>query len=186
MKKLLVVVDYQKDFVDGSLGFPGAQAIEEPIMCKIEEYRSAGDTIVFTFDAHEKDYLSTQEGKNLPIPHCMQGEEGYELYGRVAEMRKTTDLSFDKSTFGSLELSDWLRECCEQASDKRPFESIEIVGLVLNICILFTAVLAKAACPEVPIIVDAACTDAPTEQLRDATFDVLEGVQVSITNRSSK
>ena len=85
MSKLLVVVDYQNDFVNGSLGFPGAEALEEPICRKIEEYKARGDDVAFTFDTHGEDYLETQEGKNLPVTHCVRGMPGWELYGRVAD-----------------------------------------------------------------------------------------------------
>lgn len=81
MKRLLIVVDYQNDFVDGSLGFPGAELLEEPIAAKIEEYRSAADVIAFTFDTHRCDYLETQEGRNLPVEHCIEGAPGHALYG---------------------------------------------------------------------------------------------------------
>ena len=90
MKRLLIVVDYQNDFVDGSLGFPGAELLEEPIAAKIEEYRSAADVIAFTFDTHRCDYLETQEGRNLPVEHCIEGAPGHALYGRIAELIRPT------------------------------------------------------------------------------------------------
>ena len=86
MKKLLVVVDYQNDFVSGSLGFPKAAQLEEAIIKKIEDYRAAGDDVVFTLDTHGPDYLSTQEGKNLPVEHCIKGTDGWQLYGKVAAL----------------------------------------------------------------------------------------------------
>ena len=89
MKKLLVVVDYQNDFVSGSLGFPKAAQLEEAIIKKIEDYRAAGDDVVFTLDTHGPDYLSTQEGKNLPVEHCIKGTDGWQLYGKVAALAKT-------------------------------------------------------------------------------------------------
>lgn len=82
MKRLLIVVDYQNDFVDGSLGFPGAELLEEPIAAKIEEYRSAADVIAFTFDTHRCDYLETQEGRNLPVEHCIEGAPVQRVSGR--------------------------------------------------------------------------------------------------------
>ena len=101
MKRLLIVVDYQNDFVDGSLGFPGAELLEEPIAAKIEEYRSAADVIAFTFDTHRCDYLETQEGRNLPVEHCIEGAPGHALYGRIAELIRPTDEVFEKPSFGS-------------------------------------------------------------------------------------
>ena len=102
MKRLLIVVDYQNDFVDGSLGFPGAELLEEPIAAKIEEYRSAADVIAFTFDTHRCDYLETQEGRNLPVEHCIEGAPGHALYGRIAELIRPTDEVFEKPSFGRL------------------------------------------------------------------------------------
>ena len=84
MKRLLVVVDYQNDFVDGALGFPGAEKLEKPIADKIAAYREAGDEVAFTFDTHRRNYLDTQEGKNLPVAHCVEGTPGHDLYGQVA------------------------------------------------------------------------------------------------------
>ena len=85
MKRLLMVVDYQNDFVDGALGFPGAEKLEKPIADKIAAYREAGDEVAFTFDTHRRDYLDTQEGKNLPVAHCVEGTPGHDLYGQVAD-----------------------------------------------------------------------------------------------------
>lgn len=185
MKRLLIVVDYQNDFVDGSLGFPGAGALAAPIAEKIAAYRAAGDEVVFTFDTHGRDYLRTQEGRNLPVEHCIEGTPGYELYGEVAAAAQPGDLRFRKPTFGSAALFEWLRTAQQAAGEvaREPFASIELVGLVSNICVISNAVLAKAACPEVPIIVDAACTASFDAHLNDAALDVLEGLQVQVINR---
>lgn len=115
MKKLLVVVDYQKDFVDGSLGFAGAEQLEGPICEKIEAYARSGGDVVFTFDTHEDDYLNTQEGKKLPVPHCILGSEGWQLYGRVRALSVGRTLFF-KKTFGCGELYDYLQAHPEYAS----------------------------------------------------------------------
>ena len=108
MKRLLIVVDYQNDFVDGALGFEGAELLEGPIARKIEEYREAGDTICFTYDTHHKDYLDTQEGRKLPIPHCIEGSEGHDLYGSIASKQEDYDEVFLKPTFGSTALFERL------------------------------------------------------------------------------
>ena len=110
MKKLLVVVDYQKDFVDGSLGFSGAEKLEGPIGEKIKEYRALGENgqIIFTMDTHDLHYMDTQEGKHLPVPHCIDGEDGWQLYGSIAGLKDPDDLVFSKPTFGSYELGEYL------------------------------------------------------------------------------
>ena len=186
MKRLLIVVDYQKDFVDGALGFSGAELLEEPICKKIEEYREAGDTVCFTFDTHRKDYLETQEGQKLPIPHCVEGSPGHELYGKVAELFEESDRVFYKPTFGSEELFDRLARLQEIAVgiDTQPFASIELVGLVSNMCVLANAVIARTACPNTPIIVDAACTAAPDAAMNEKALDIMEGLQIEVINRA--
>lgn len=188
MKRLLLVIDFQNDFVDGALGFEGAEALEDPILRKIKEYRENGDVIAFTFDTHHKDYLETQEGKNLPVPHCIEGTSGHELYGKVKESVEASDRIFYKPTFGSTELFERLLQLQETASslDTLPFESIEIVGLVSHICVLSNAVIARTACPDVPIIVDAACTDSYDKDLQEKAFDILEGLQITVLNRDQE
>ncbi len=175
LKRCLIVVDYQRDFVDGSLGFPKALELEKPIADKIREYRSRGDVILFTFDTHGPDYLHTQEGTHLPVEHCLKGTPGHELYGEVAALYQTGDPCFYKPAFGSSQLFDFLRE--------KAFHSIELAGVVSNICVLSNAVLAKTALPEVPVIVDAGCTASNDPVLHKAALDVMEGLQIQITGR---
>lgn len=176
MKKCLIVVDYQNDFVSGSLGFPEAPVLEPLIAEKIGEYRQNGGEILFTFDTHDANYMNTQEGENLPVPHCLLGTLGHSLYGRVSELLSDSDKCFCKNTFGSGELYEYLRT-------QPPFESIELVGLVSNICVISNAVLAKTAQPETPIVVDAACVGSGNSNLHNAALDVMAGLQVHIVNR---
>lgn len=175
MKKCLIVVDYQNDFVTGSLGFGGAVALEQPIMDKITQYRSNGDEVVFTFDTHDTDYLSTQEGRNLPIAHCLQNTQGHDLYGRIAELVDEADKCFYKNTFGSDKLFDYLKQ--------EIFEMIELVGVVSNICVISNAVLAKTAQPETPIVVDAQCTASNDDRLHHAALDLMSVLQIQVVNR---
>ena len=170
MKKLLIVVDYQKDFVDGALGFPGAEKLAGPIQERIEAYRKAGDEVVFTFDTHQKNYMETQEGRNLPVPHCIEGTDGWQLYPplKVEEGEKV----FCKKTFGSSELMDYLRE--------NSYEQIELVGLVSSICVISNAVIAKAAQPETPIVLDSKLTAGHDPELHEAALKVMAGLQIKI------
>ncbi len=172
MKKLLVVVDYQKDFVSGSLGFKGAEVLDTAICQKIDTYRQEGSQVVFTFDTHTEGYMSTQEGQNLPVPHCIQGTPGWELYGQTAQRLQPQDKVFYKPVFGSAELFDYLR--------KGEYTQIELVGLVSNICVLSNAVLAKTALPEAKIIVDGACTASHDPALHAAAMQVLQGLQITV------
>ena len=191
MKKLLIVVDYQKDFVDGSLGFPGAELLDERIAEKINAYRENGDEVVFTYDTHPKNYLQRQEGRLLPIEHCMQGTPGHELYGKTREARRDHDKEFLKPTFGSADLFHWLYKRQVQAdvalpsglAESLPFEAIELCGLVSNICVISNVVLAKTACPEVPIIVDALATASHDPEMNEKALDIMEGIQVQVINR---
>ena len=186
MKRLLIVVDYQNDFVDGALGFDGAELLDERIAKKIDEYREAADHIAFTYDTHHKDYLETFEGMNLPIPHCIEGTDGHELYGQVATKLHDSDDVFMKPTFGSTALFERLmkRQAVAERIGAAPFESIEVVGLVSNMCVLSNAVIARTACPDVPIIVDAACTASPDPIMNEKAFDIMEGLQIRVINRN--
>ena len=172
VSKCLIVVDYQYDFVVGTLGFPGAAAIERGIAEKIRQYRECSGEVIFTLDTHGEDYLNTQEGRNLPVPHCLQNTAGHELYGEPAALALDTDLKFIKNTFGSDELFLYLKRV--------KFESIELVGLVSNICVISNAILAKAAQPETPIIVDAKCTAGNDPRLHQAALDVMSGLQIEV------
>ncbi len=176
MKRLLVVVDYQRDFVDGSLGFPGAEKLDGLIAEKIAAYRVSGDDVVFTLDTHGADYAATQEGRKLPIPHCLEGSGGWTLFGKTGEARQEGDICFRKPTFPSLELANWLAG--------REYNQVELVGLVSNICVVSNAVMAKAALPEAEIVVDTACTASFDPGLHEKTLDVLEGLQITVVNRS--
>lgn len=174
MSGLLIVVDYQNDFVDGALGFPGASDIHDPICEKISEYKRSGNTVVFTKDTHKPEYLDTQEGINLPVKHCVKGTKGHDLYGELEALSKGC-MVFEKPTFGSAKLFDYLRNSS--------FDRVELVGLVSNICVLSNAVLSKTALPEALIIVDSACTDSYDKVLHNKALDVLSGIQVTVTNR---
>lgn len=176
MKKLLVVVDYQNDFVTGSLGFEGATALEEPIAAKIREYRSLGDggQIIFTMDTHDRHYMESHEGKHLPIAHCIDGEDGWQLYGKIAELKEKDDLVFSKPTFGSYELCEYLHKNADN------YESIEFVGVVTNICVISNIACAKAAMPNVPILVDASCVGSNDEEAQEAAFKVMESIHVDL------
>ncbi len=175
MKKLLIVVDFQNDFVNGALGFEGAEKLDDVIAEKIAVRRKEGWNVAFTFDTHFDDYLSTQEGKNLPIKHCIKGTEGHELYGKCAEAVSEKDKLFYKPTFGSSELFEYLK-----TSD---YAEVELAGLVSNICVLSNAVIAKTALPEAIITVDAKATDSFNKDLNEKAFDIMEGIQIKVVNR---
>ena len=172
MKKVLIVVDFQNDFVDGALGFEGANKLDSIIEEKIKNYLNSGHDLLFTLDTHYENYLETQEGKRLPIKHCIKGSKGHELYGNVAKYRNQAKKVFEKNTFGSLELGNFLAQA--------NYDEIEIAGLVTNMCVISNAIIAKAALPEARIILDRKASMSFNKDLHDKTFDVLEGMQVDI------
>lgn len=176
MKKLLVVVDYQNDFVTGSLGFEGAVELEGPIADKIRQYREMGEEgqIIFTMDTHDRHYMETQEGKHLPVEHCFDGEDGWQLYGKIAGLKGEKDMVFSKPTFGSYELGEYLH------MHKDEYESVEFVGVVTNICVISNIAVTKAAMPEVPIIVDSSCVGSNDPKLQEAALCVMESIHVEV------
>ena len=167
--RLLIVVDFQNDFVSGALGFPGAEELEEGICAKIKEYE--GEEVVYTLDTHAEDYLSTQEGKNLPVVHCVKGTDGYELFGRVKALLDGKKF-FEKNTFGSGELYEYLKG--------KSYKQIELCGLVSNICVISNAVIAKTACPNAEITVNSRLTASADAEMNKKALDVMRGLQVSV------
>jgi nicotinamidase-related amidase len=174
MKKLLLVVDYQKDFVDGALGFPGAELLDGPIARKVEEYHAAGDDVAFTLDTHGESYLQTQEGRRLPVVHCRKYTPGWALYGETGKARQEKDKLIEKPAFPSLELGQWLRE--------KGYEQIELVGLVSYMCVLSNAVVAKAALPDAELIIDAACTAGPDPDLHHKALELMSALHMTVVN----
>lgn len=171
MKRLLVVVDFQNDFVKGNLSYEGAELLDDVIVEKIENYLDNGDEVVCTYDTHFEDYIETNEGKNLPIPHCIKGTEGWELFGKTGELLQNAR-SFEKYTFGSYELGDYILE--------NQFEEIEFVGLVTNICIISNAVIAKAANPEATITIDSKAVGSYDRDLENKAFDIMENLHMTV------
>lgn len=175
MKKLLVVVDYQIDFVTGALGFAGAEKLDAPIVKKIKAYRAEGCDIAFTFDTHTENYLATQEGRKLPVTHCIKGTEGWRLFGETAHQLEDDDAVFYKPAFGSMELAAFAQQ--------NQYDCVELVGLVSNICVISNAALIKAALPEAEVIVDASCTSCFDPAANEKALDVMEGIQITVINR---
>ena len=170
MKKLLIVVDYQCDFVNGPLGFPEAVALDDIISNKIAELRADGGDIAFTMDGHKENYAETMEGRKLPIPHCIEGTEGRTLYGQTASARRPLDRCILKSTFPALELGTWLKG--------KDYDEVELCGVVSYQC-----VLANAALPEAEVVVDAKCVAGPDPALHQKALDVMEALHITVRNR---
>ena len=173
MRKILVVVDMQKDFVDGALGTKEAVSIVPAVVNKIREYDK--ENIFVTRDTHQKDYLTTQEGRKLPVEHCIEGTPGWELDPTVAEAVQGAAI-VNKPTFGSTELMNIIREISEKDEI-----SIELIGLCTDICVVSNALLLKAAVPEVEISVDASCCAGVTPEKHEAALETMRSCQIQVT-----
>ena len=171
MQDILVVVDMQNDFIDGALGTKEAVAIIPKVEEKIRNFKG---TVLFTRDTHETWYLDTQEGKKLPIPHCIRDTEGWQIRRELDDLRKTEPI--DKETFGSTDLAADL--VAMNIEDERG--SITFVGLCTDICVISNALLAKATLPEVPITVDASCCAGVTPESHENALKAMEMCQIDI------
>ena len=173
MKKFLVVVDMQKDFVDGALGSREAVAIVPAVVKKIESFDGE---IFVTYDTHFENDMQTSEGKHLPVPHCIKGTDGWQLNNDVENAlsgKKFTKV--EKNTFGSVDLPKLI----EQAADGDDF-AVELIGLCTDICVVSNALLIKATFPEAPIAVDAGCCAGVTPQAHEAALATMASCQITI------
>lgn len=171
--KVLVVVDFQKDFVDGSLGFDQAKELENVIANKIEEYLKNGYDVIFTLDTHyESNYLSTREGRHLPVEHCLLDSDGHELYGKVSDYKKDAKKIFEKNTFGSIDLARYI--------SKSDYTEVEFCGLVSNICVLSNLILVQNYNDKVEIIVDLEATKSNDEEVNATFKKYLEQLTVNV------
>ena len=175
-QRYLVVVDMQHDFVDGALGTPEAQAIVASVAAKAKAFDG---TVEFTKDTHYSDYLQTLEGKNLPVEHCLHGTPGWELMPELQAIRdERNSFVFEKATFASLDLAMWLAE--ENVAE--PIQSIELIGLCTDICVVSNALLIKGWIPEVPLKVDASLCAGVTPDSHKAALTTLRSCQVEVIN----
>ncbi len=175
MKQFLVVVDMQKDFVDGALGSKEALAI---VPAAVEKIRNFDGEIFVTYDTHFDDYLTTQEGKLLPVPHCLYGTPGWDLYEAIGEVvEEMPHFKLQKYTFGSTSLPHLMLE----VADGDEF-SIELIGLCTDICVVSNALILKAEFPEAPISVDASCCAGVTPETHAAALLTMQSCQIEITN----
>ncbi len=165
MKRTLIVVDMQNDFIDGTLGTAEAQAIVVNVKNKINQYRSRGEEIIFTRDTHQENYPETQEGKKLPVKHCIEGTEGWQI---AEGLEVPGAVIVDKPSFGWTHWAD------------REFEEIELVGLCTDICVVSNALILKALFPEIEITVDASCCAGVTPATHRAALETMKMCQINI------
>ena len=172
MRKILVVIDMQNDFIDGALGTPEAVGIVEAVKEKIRSYPP--EDVIATMDTHGENYMDTQEGKYLPVPHCIKGTDGWQIREDIAGLL-TGATVYEKPTFGSMDMAADLKAM----SDHEPIE-IEMVGLCTDICVVSNALLLKAAMPEVKISVDAACCAGVTPEKHAAALETMRSCQIIV------
>ncbi|MGL4485131.1 MAG: cysteine hydrolase family protein [Anaerovoracaceae bacterium] len=187
MKKLLLVVDMQNDFIDGSLGIKEAQKIVPAVCNKIKEYMKAGDDIILTMDTHDTNYLETQEGKKLPVKHCIKGTEGWKInslvadaagvitgeYGCMVAPNPPSKVKvFEKPTFAGLEVAEYIKS--------QRYHSIEVIGLMTDICVVSNALLLKAHHLEEEILVDESCCAGTSQEGHNSAINVMKICHISI------
>lgn len=171
MKSALVIIDYQNDFVDGSLGFKGAETLYEPILDLFLKFKEEGNDIIFTKDIHGDDYFTYPEGKSLPIEHCKKGSNGAKLYKSLEELSKGYPV-IEKDVFGSLELANMLKE--------KNYDVVHFVGLVSNICVFSNALFARCALPKARIVVHRNMTGSHDLVMQEKSFDLLKSLNVDV------
>lgn len=173
MKRLLIVVDMQKDFIDGALGTAEAVAIVPAVVQKIADFEGA---IFATLDTHDETYMNTREGRFLPVPHCIKGTPGWALNAEVLDaLQRKGFTAVEKPTFGSVDLPALV----EEAAGDEPF-SIELVGLCTDICVVSNALLLKAHFPESDIFTDAACCAGVTPEKHEAALETMRSCQITV------
>jgi len=169
--KLLLVIDMQNDFIDGALGTPEAAAIVPAVVARIKAFDG---TVLATRDTHFENYLQTQEGRNLPVAHCIKGTPGWELREEIAAL--ITEPVIDKPTFGSAALGAKLVEM----NAAEAIESITLTGLCTDICVISNALLAKAFLPEVPVYVDSACCAGVSPASHSNALEAMKMCQIQV------
>ena len=180
--KLLVVVDYQKDFVDGALGFPGAELLDAGIAAKIRLYSQCGDYIVQTMDTHQADYLTTREGKHLPVKHCIAQTDGWETYGETARaigevensprFRRVNKATFPVHPRDMTDLLAWFGD--------NEISQIEFVGLVSNICVISNVCVFQGAFPHAQVVIDPCLIASHDPMAHKAVLEVMRALQVEL------
>ena len=182
MGRLLIVVDMQNDFVTGSLKNEMAQKIIPDVKKKIEEVLTEEDSdVIFTMDTHYDDYLDTEEGKNLPVIHCIKNTEGWQLVDDLQEFNDNIFVKFFlKNTFGSVELGSFIKQF------QKKFSRIDIIGICTDICVISNALLIKAFVPNIPIYVDASCCAGVSVESHDTALQAMKATHIHVDNEGKE
>jgi len=177
MKKIFILVDYQKDFVDGVLGFLKAMELDKKIAKRVHQAYENNEAVICTMDTHYANYLDTQEGKNLPVPHCLDKTLGWEVYGETGKALNNP-IYVKKVTFGGIGLKEVL-----EGLEVEDVE-IELCGVITNMCVISTAVICKSILPEAKIIINAELCASFNDELHDQALNVMESMQMQIIGRN--
>lgn len=176
MKRLLVVVDYQNDFVDGALGFKKAETLENGIYEKVKSYLNNEDKVLFTYDTHYENYLETREGKNLPVKHCIIDTEGHKLYGKINEFENEENtIHINKEAFGIAP-----EELIKLKEKFKTVDEIELVGVVTNMCVISNVVTLQSTFINANMKVDSNLCASFDDSLHDKTLEILKALQVEV------
>ena len=178
MKKALVVVDMQVDFITGALGNEQCRAIVPNVAAKVKSAQESGTDLIFTMDTHGEDYLDTQEGKNLPVPHCIRGTEGWQIIPELKDAADQSGKKVEKDTFGSMELGRYLSEA--------GYEEAELVGVCTDICVISNGLILKAAFPETVIRVAADCCAGVTPESHEHALEAMKSCQIHVVNEGKE
>ena len=176
MKRALIVVDMQVDFITGALGFDGAQSVKDHVVRHIEAARTKGRDVIFTMDTHGEDYETTVEGRHLPVKHCIKGTKGHALHPEIAAIKRGGDTVIEKPTFPASGLLEHLQNI--------GYTDVTLVGLVSHICVISNAIITKAALPNAAIRVDARATGGPDASMHEQSLNIMENLHIDIINRS--
>lgn len=185
MARILIVVDYQNDFVIGSLGFEKAKELDAKIKARLEEAETNKDMVIFTMDTHDENYDNTVEGKNLPIKHCIENTDGWELYGETGKFFNVKQKSYPymvtlrKNTFGSIDLSTVLKAIFNSKESQENLE-VEFCGVVTNICVISNAIIAKSAVPNARIIINSKLCASNDNKLEQEAFDIMKNLHMEV------
>lgn len=174
MKKALVVIDYQKDFVNGALGSEDALALEGPLYERVSRAFNEGDGVFFTMDTHGPEYTSSNEGQHIPVSHCIKDTDGWRIFGRLESLSQNARV-IHKNTFGSIELADILR--------REGYDRVELCGVATNICVIVNAALIRSYLPEAEIVIDPELVASYDRGLEKDALNVMKSFCIDFRNK---
>lgn len=172
MKKALVVIDMQNDFITGVLGNNECRAIVPEVVKRVNKAAEDNIDIIFSQDTHQENYLSTREGKKLPIPHCIQNTHGWEIIPELAEVKEQKGIVFEKETFGSRSMAGYIME--------QGYDAVELIGVCTDICVISNAMTIRAFAPELEISINEACCAGVTPQSHQTAIEAMKACQINI------